>query len=67
MRALFITVVFVAILTLGCAPVERDAPAREATPTPDETISTMDFESGEATQPTAEPEEPQAESTPGAD
>ncbi|MCG6950070.1 MAG: hypothetical protein LJE93_14255 [Acidobacteria bacterium] len=48
MKKLFIlwALITVGLLPLGCAPSEQAPPAVEATPTPDEAIADMDFESG---------------------
>jgi hypothetical protein len=49
MKKLFIlwALIMGGLMVLGCAPSDQAPPAVEATPTPDEAIADMDFESGD--------------------
>lgn len=64
MKKLMMIAAVIAILTLGCAPSDQEAPDGEATPAPDQKITDMDFESGEVDQPADVTEDQDTEPTP---
>ena len=52
MKATLAVIVVLGVLTLGCAQSDQGPPVTEATPTPTDEITEMDFESGEVEQST---------------
>ena len=66
MKATLVAIVVFGMLALGCGQSDQGPPAIEATPTPTDTITEMDFESGEVEEPAQKMDEEQdAESEDG--
>lgn len=66
MKTLLIALTVCGVLMSGCTPSDQPTPVVEPTPTAaaGDKITDMDFESGDADQPTIESEEPAPEPTP---
>ena len=64
MRTLLLVSATVITLALGCAQSDQGPPGSAVTPTPDDKITEMDFESGDVEQPADVKEGDGAEATP---
>jgi hypothetical protein len=66
MKTTLAAMVILGVVTLGCGQTDQGPPVIEATPTPTDTITEMDFESGEVEEPVQKTDEEQdAESEDG--